>query len=115
MAAARVLREGLLEAAELGRASAHAAELTNRINDYLNERSDPAHPERLTVAESLVTRALVARGVLQVAGDWWAELGQAHGGAAPTPEYHAALRSIVEDLPPELRDGMIDTRTGEER
>lgn len=102
----RVLRERLLEAADVGAAAERAADIVNRINDELNEASDR---REITVADSLVCRALLARGVLIMAADWWAELDP-----YPAPLYHKAIRSLVDDLPAELDDGMIDTRTGKE-
>lgn len=114
-AIAERLRDGLLEAADLSLAADVASHLINTVNDELNGRADPSHRGRLTVAESLVARALIARGILIVAGDWWAELAQDGGRGAPAPEYHKALRTILDDLPAELGDGLIDTRTGKER
>lgn len=109
------LREGLLASSNLDRAADVASHLINTVNDELNGRADPTHKGRLTVGESLIARALVARGVLVVAGDWWAEIAQADGRGAPTPEYHKALRTLLDDLPAELGDVVIDTRTGRER
>ena len=83
------LRAHLLASGDLMRATALAGELHDRLNEELNDAG-------VTVATSLLARALLARAVIGTAAAWWADLN------VPEPLTYAAIRSIVDDLPPEL-------------
>lgn len=83
------LRDNLLNAADLATAADLAASLHDRFNELLNDAG-------ITMATSLVARALFARAVIGTAAAWWADIG------VPEPRTFAAIKSIVDDLPPEL-------------
>lgn len=85
------LRDGLEESADVELAYSLAQAFSDNVNEQLNAL---AKRQEATIATSLLARALTARAVLLVAGDWWASMG--HG---PGPAYHAALRSFVDQGP----------------
>lgn len=95
---AQELREFLLDQADLAAASSAAGDIANQVNDLLNARADR---RELTVASSLLARALIARAVIAIAAAWWADV-MTH----PEPETFRALRTIVDELPAEL-DGYV--------
>jgi inorganic triphosphatase YgiF len=90
------LRDGLLTSADVARAYALAQEISDDVNAKLNALADR---REASVATSLLARALTARALLLVAGDWWASMG-----SGPRPAYHAALRSFVDHAPPGWED-----------
>jgi hypothetical protein len=77
--------------------------LVNSINDVINEA-------KVTVGVSLLTRALLARSIIAVASDWWADVAK-----APTQETHKALMGIVTDPPARFDAIITNTETGSER
>ena len=83
------LRTQLLAAADLSRAADLASELHDELNEALNNAG-------VNVATSLLGRALLARAIIGTAAAWWADSG------VPEPLTFSALKSIVDDLPPEL-------------
>jgi hypothetical protein len=85
------LRDGLETSADVDQAYQLAQVISDEVNARLNKLADR---KELTVATSLLVRALTARALLLVAGDWWADMGQ-----GPGPAYHAALRSFVDQAP----------------
>jgi hypothetical protein len=85
------LRDGLEASADVELAYSIAQLFSDNLNEQLNGLADR---QEATVSTSLLARALTARAVLLVAGDWWASLGQ-----GPGPAYHAALRSFVDQAP----------------
>jgi hypothetical protein len=93
------LRDGLLASADVERAYALAQEISDDVNAKLNALADR---REATIATSLLARALTARALLLVAGDWWASMG-----SGPPPAYHAALRSFVDHAPPDYQDRSV--------
>ena len=89
-----LMREHLIAQADMTAvaevSSALIDEFLDRLNDYSNT---------LTVASSLVARALVARALWQVAGAWAADCAR-----QPQEIGVAALRSIMLDPPPSIRE-----------
>lgn len=83
------LRERLLIRANTNRAIGDANALIEPLFIALNKLIPPA-----TVADSLLTRALLARALLQVGAQWWSDCT-----SEPMPETWAALISFIEDPP----------------
>lgn len=84
-------REQLLECADQRAAADLVAGATDVINRYLNNAG-------INVATSLLARALIARGTMEVAATWWSDFGRVtHEDAA------AALNDIVANPPKGLR------------
>lgn len=88
----RGLREGLLASADVEIAYQLAQVFSDNVNEQLNGLADR---KEVTVATSLLARALTARAVLLVAGDWWSDFGN-----GPKPAYHGALRTFLDEPPP---------------
>lgn len=99
--ATRAAREYLLGIADLGTAAKWGGRVPNEVNDRLNEAANPEHPEAMMVPTQLVARALIARGILNVAADWWASLP----GQPPREVCLATLQSILDELPPGIEGG----------
>lgn len=90
------LRDGLEASADVEQAYSLAQSISDDVNARLNELADR---QEATVATSLLARALTARALLLVAGDWWASMGN-----GPGPAYHAALRSFIDQAPANYAD-----------
>lgn len=87
------VRAGLLASADVARAYELAQSISDDVNEQLNEL---AERRELTVATSLLARAITARALLIVAGDWWQSLSP-----CPAAAFFAdALRSFVDEAPP---------------
>jgi hypothetical protein len=87
-------REWLLDQADVEAAAMVAERECNAFSERLNDRATPHHAESMTASSSLVCRALMARAVLQTAGDWLAmESGM------PPEIAQGAIRSIADELP----------------
>jgi hypothetical protein len=93
------LRDGLEASADLEQAYQLAQSISDDVNARLNALADR---EEATVATSLMARALTARALLLVAGDWWAMLG-----SGPPEAYRAALRTFIDVAP----TGYVDSST----
>ena len=84
---AALLRANVLRQADVDEALQQANLLIGQVNDVLNASGVDA-------ATSLTARALVARGVLIVAGDWYADLT-----GAPKEATRGAIRSLADNPP----------------
>lgn len=73
----------------------------NEVNQRLNEAAVPDHPDAMMVPAQLVARALIARGILNVAADWWASIP----GQPCRAMCLSVLTSLVEELPPWVEGG----------
>lgn len=91
------LRERLLSIADLAIAARLAQDEANRLNDYLNGLM---LRRALDTGTSLLVRAMITRAIISTAAAWWAE--DIHEGEIPEAETFAALRSFIDDPPPEL-------------
>lgn len=93
------LRHGLLDMADVEKAYELARAFAEGINTALNAAADS---KDVDMATSLLARAIAARAVLIVAGDWWASSGSP---ITPPSCYHKALRSFLDRAPPGFVDG----------
>lgn len=81
-----------------------ATRLANDAIELVNASLNAAGSNAVT---SLLARALVARGVMMVAGAWFGDLTN-----APEPETQATIRSLVLNPPPQWDlDCFIDPAT----
>jgi hypothetical protein len=85
------LRDAIEKEADVGMAYSIAQTFSDNVNELVNALADR---KDASVATSLLARALTARALLLVAGDWWASMG-----SGPGPAYHAALRSFIDQAP----------------
>jgi hypothetical protein len=92
------IREHLLAATNMGSARVWGERMPNEVNDRLNQAIIPGAEHPLNFASSLVARALIARGILHVAADWWASLP----GSPCRAMCLAVLQNLVDELPEEL-------------
>lgn len=90
------LRDGLVAQADVEMAYALAQTFSDNVNEQLNACSER---REATAATSLLARALTARALLIVAGDWWASMG-----SGPGPAYRAAIRTFIDHAIPGARD-----------
>lgn len=92
------LRKELNIAADVMVAGLHAEEIVNLIGYKLKELADPKQSRGANVATQLLTRALIARGMLAIGAEWWANIRKDEN----TAKYHEALRSFLDRMPDEL-------------
>lgn len=98
---ADLLRAEILERGDLDAALVIASEEVNTLNARLNRR-------RLNPPTSLLARAFTARAILMVASEWLAmDLTNPN---APLPEAARAMRSLVDDPPPDVEGFTYKTR-----
>lgn len=84
---AKLLRGHLLLRADLPL----AAELAQQISDEVNERLNDAG---ISAGDSVLARILLANAIMAVTSDWWAALMK-----VPRPETHAAAMDLLINLP----------------
>ena len=84
------LRAHLIDRAELLISAMLAEEICNMVNDKLNDMG-------VTIATSLMARALIAHGIVETASHWWS---QSTDPRATPPATTAVMRSFVTDIPP---------------
>lgn len=97
------IREQLFDNCDLHAAVEFATRTANGVNDALNWLADDG---TLNVASQCVCRALAAKAIIDVCAQWLSDVGY------PLPECFAALKSIMDNPPPEI-DGFVTNAQGE--
>lgn len=91
----RLVRDGLVEQADIDAAAMIAGEVSDMVNRAVNAAD-------IFLATSLVARALIARAIIEVSAEWLADL-TLHSSKVSTADARGALLSFFDELPAGLR------------